>query len=87
MSCLARLSFICLASILVCNSAHAQSGRKYCSDFPNYKTAVSYCMEQYGTTLGCGGLDRDMDGLPCECNPGGPEANEKACKNRKEKNS
>ena len=56
-----------------------EGGRAFCEDFPTYDDAVNYCLERYGTTVGCGGLDRDRDGMPCECNEGGAEASETAC--------
>lgn len=54
-------------------------GRASCSDFPTYQDARAYCLAKFGSTLGCGGLDRDQDSIPCECNKGGPEENEAAC--------
>ena len=41
-------------------------------------------MARYGTTVWCGGLDRDQDGLACECNEGGPDEHEQACISRRE---
>lgn len=61
-----------------------ETGRRCCRHFPTYQDAVAWCLAHHGSTTGCGGLDRDRDGLPCECNPGGPEADERACVNRSE---
>ncbi|UOM34976.1 hypothetical protein [Acuticoccus sp. I52.16.1] len=54
-------------------------GPRYCKHFPSYRDAAAYCLATFGTTVGCGGLDRDRDGLPCECNAGGAEADTRAC--------
>jgi len=50
-----------------------------CADFPTYEAALAWCIARYGTSVGCGGLDRDRDGMPCECNPGHAAADRRTC--------
>jgi hypothetical protein len=82
-----RIAYALLAFVMSGGTPFAQiienewdnSGRTYCSHFPTFQDARDYCLAEYGTTLWCGGLDRDRDSLPCECNPGGPDEHEQAC--------
>ncbi len=75
---------ICAMSIWSMSGASAH-GR--CDTFPTYADAVRHCNTSplhVGKAF-CGSHDRDKDGRPCECNEGGPKADENACKSKRKR--
>ncbi len=68
-----------LALLLAPVAGNGAERKRYCRDFANYQEVVAFCEARYGTTIYCGGLDRDRDGLPCECTVGGPDSATDVC--------
>jgi len=80
-----------LAIILACLSIAATTpavAHEYrCDEFPTYADAVRHCKTsaKHVWPTKCGNHDRDKDGRPCECRPGGPEMDTQACKSKRKK--
>jgi len=72
-----------LAALAVTSPAHAH--QKKCTEFRSYQEAVQHCkaVPPHQFPQNCGNHDRDKDGRPCECQPGGPEADSQACKSKR----
>ncbi|MEO0995355.1 MAG: excalibur calcium-binding domain-containing protein [Pseudomonadota bacterium] len=73
------LFFACFFVVVIAVYQPAQA--KSCKDFATYEQALRYYKErkESGRT-GWKKLDRDRDGRPCECLPGGRKSDENACK-------
>ncbi len=75
----------CALSIGIMSDAFAHKFK--CDAFPTYADAVRHCKAgpPHIWPVKCGNHDRDKDGRPCECRPGGPETDTKACKSKRKK--
>ncbi len=78
---------LCLFCALSIFTAPVHAHEFYCKDFPTYADAVRHCKTsaQHSWPDKCGSHDRDKDGRPCECRPGGPETDTQACKSKRKK--
>ena len=69
-----------LIAVIFCVVGEQANARKYCRDFPNYRAALEYYQERKAVGLpGWKSLDRDRDGRPCECLPGGNSVDKNTC--------
>ena len=71
--------------MVVASTGSAKAHQKKCTEFRSYQEAVQHCktVPPHQFPQNCGNHDRDKDGRPCECQPGGPEADLQACKSKR----
>jgi|GEM_PF-2726147 len=81
-----RSTLLLLCTISFAPIAATAHERK-CDEFPTYADALRHCKESthHSWPTKCGNHDRDKDGRPCECRPGGPETDTQACKSKRKK--
>ena len=74
-------------TISICLAEGASAHKKKCDEFPTYTDAVNHCknVPPHVWPTNCGNHDRDKDGRPCECRPGGAKVDTNACKSKRKK--